>query len=106
MKLKEALGKLPEGGLIDLYDRIFLRVERDNGPAKQLALRELFCWTAYFKEPLSLFYLNELVRFSIGNQFSDVEVILEETCASLFVLVKTGEVLLDELNRSETRGQE
>jgi hypothetical protein len=102
MKLKEALGKLPEGGLTDLYDRIFLRVERDNGPAKRSALRELFCWTAYFKKRLSLFYLNELVHFSIGNQFSDAEVIIEESCASLFVLVKTGGVLLDELNRSET----
>jgi hypothetical protein len=105
IKLKEALGKLPEGGLTNLYDRIFLRVERDNGPAKHLALQELFSWVAYFKEPLSLFYLNEILHILIGNQYSDAEVILEETCASLFILVKTGEVLLEESNRLETETQ-
>ncbi|KAH9203929.1 hypothetical protein DL95DRAFT_471950 [Leptodontidium sp. 2 PMI_412] len=104
MKLKEALGKLPEGRLTNLYDRIFLRVERDNGPAKHLALQELFSWAVYFKEPLSLFYLNEILHLLIGNQYSDAEIILE-TCASLFILVKTGEVLLEESNRSETETQ-
>lgn len=101
MKLKEALGKLPESGLTNLYDRIFSRIERDSGPAKHLVLQELSSWVAYFKEPLSLFFLNDILHFSCGSQYSDAEVILEETCASLFILVKTGEVLFDEANREE-----
>jgi hypothetical protein len=102
MKLKEALGKLPEGGLNNLYDHIFLRVELESGPAKHQTLQELFSWAAYFKEPLSLFYLNEILNLLIGQQYSDAEVILKETCASLFILVKTGEVLLEESSRSDT----
>lgn len=101
MKLKEALGKLPESGLTNLYDRIFSRIERDSGPAKHLVLQELFSWVAYFKEPLSLFFLNDILHFSCGSQYSDAEVILEETCASLFILVNTGELLFDEANREE-----
>jgi hypothetical protein len=89
VKLKEALGKLPEGGLTNLYDHIFFRIERDIGRAKHLALQNLFSWAAYFKEPLSLFNLNEILQISSSDNF-DVESIVAETCASLFVLVKTG----------------
>jgi hypothetical protein len=105
MKLKEALGKLPESGLTNLYDRIFSRIERDSGPSKHLLLQELFSWAAYFKEPLSLFYWNDILHFSYGSQYSDAEVILEETCASLFILVKTGELLFEEANREEIETQ-
>ncbi|KAN0106705.1 hypothetical protein V8E51_009581 [Hyaloscypha variabilis] len=106
IKLKQALENLPEGGLTNLYDRIFMRIERDNGPAKHLVLQEVFSWAAYFKEPLTLFYLNEILESSIGKQYSDAQVILEQTCASLFVLVKTGELLLEESNQAETKTQE
>jgi hypothetical protein len=101
MKLKEAMGNLPESGLTNLHDRIFSRIERDSGPAKHLALQELFGWAAYWKQPLSLFYLNEILHFSCGNQYADAKIILEETCASLFILVKTAEVLFEEANQEE-----
>ncbi len=103
IKLKEALGKLPESGLTNLYDRIFSRIERESGPAKHLALQVFFSWAAYFKEPLSFFYLNDILRFSCDSQNSDAEVILEKTRASLFILVKTGELLLDEANGEEIK---
>jgi hypothetical protein len=106
IKLKQALENFPEGGLINLYDRIFMRIEHDNEPAKHLVLQEVFSWAAYLKEHLTLLYLNEILESSIGKQYSDAQVILEQTCASLFVLVETGELLLEESNQLETKTQE
>jgi hypothetical protein len=102
-QLSAAMDILPESGLTNIYDRIFARIERDNTPAKRLILREIFCWVTYFKQPLSLFCLNQLVSLSAPGQIVDAETILEETCGSLFLMVKTGEVLLDELDRVEDR---
>ena len=102
INLMEALGRLPERGLTNLYDHIFLRIERDTGSARHVALRDLFSWVAYFKEPLSLFNLNEIMQISSGN----VGAIVTETCASLFVLVKTGQVLLEDSTQLDTETQE
>jgi hypothetical protein len=96
-QLRLALGNLPDGGLTGLYDRIFSRIETDTSTVKQLAqLKELFCWTAHFKEPLSLFYLNQIIRFAAKDELFDAEWTIEKTCASLLVIVKTGDVLFDE----------
>lgn len=102
-QLSTAMDVLPEGGLTNAYDRIFARIERDSTPAKRLILREIFCWVTYFKQPLSLFCLNQLVSLSAPGQIVDAETILEGTCSSLFLMVKTGESLLEQLDRVEDR---
>jgi hypothetical protein len=102
VQLRESLKSLPDSNLIGLYDRIFKRIESEAGQAKKLILlQELFCWTAHFSQPLSLYHLNSIIHFAVPNYFFDVEKVIEETCASLFVLKKTGEVLFDEISQRE-----
>jgi hypothetical protein len=41
------------------------------------------------------------VQFSVSNQSFDAKIVFQEKCASLFELVSTGEVLIDELIRAD-----
>jgi hypothetical protein len=97
-RLRLAIDSLPDGGLTGLYDRIFSRIEADSRTSRQMSrLKELFCWTAHFKEPLSLYCLNQIIRIATSDEMFDAKQTIDETCASLLLMVKTGEVLFDEV---------
>lgn len=101
-KLKLALENMSTG-LMELYGRILTRIETTKGSEKTLTqMREIFCWVAYSKEPLSIFYLNHIIQFVVDDDMFDAERIIRTNCTSLFRLVETGQALFDTLMKSET----
>jgi hypothetical protein len=101
-KLKLALENTSTG-LRELYERILTRVETTKGSEKTLAqLREIFCLVAYSKEPLSIFYLNQIIQFVVVDNMFDAERNIKSTCASLLRFVQAGQALFDTLLKLET----
>jgi hypothetical protein len=84
-------------GLPTLYKTILTRVENENGEGKTVAqLKEIFCWVAYSKEPLSVLDLNQIIRFATDVESFDTEKTVN-ICASLFQVAKTRNVLFKTL---------
>ncbi|KAF8250987.1 hypothetical protein K440DRAFT_638823 [Wilcoxina mikolae CBS 423.85] len=98
-QILQALQTLPKG-LLGLYQRIFTRIEKDvtiDDEETLQQLKELFCWTAHSKKPLSLFTLNQRIQLTTSSEMFDTEIAIQTHCSSLLKLTKTGEALFDDL---------
>ncbi|KAJ9647100.1 hypothetical protein H2199_002086 [Coniosporium tulheliwenetii] len=104
-KLRLALEGM-SSGLVELYERIFTRIETKANEKILAQIRELFCWVTYSKEPLSVLYLNQVIQFAIEDETFDVEGIIKNSCASLIGLDQTGRVLCDALIKSEALAED
>jgi hypothetical protein len=100
-KMKLALENMSTG-LTQLYERIFTRIEIVKGNGKTVAqLREIFCLVAHSKEPVSIFFVNQIVQFVTDDDLFDAERVIRKSCASLFQFVETGQALFDTLMKAE-----
>ncbi|KAF8540637.1 hypothetical protein BDD12DRAFT_880276 [Trichophaea hybrida] len=98
-QILQALETLPKG-LLGLYQRIFTRIEKDvtiDDEETLQQLKELFCWAAHSKKPLSLFTLNQRIQLATSSEMFDTEIAIQTHCSSLLKLTKTGEALFDDL---------
>jgi hypothetical protein len=106
--LKQHLDNMPVG-LFALYERIFSRmaaIGSDLNPPTQL--RELFCCLSQFKEPPSVYLLNQVIQYATEDPEFDVESAIAEACASLLSYEETGQLLfrtkiISETNQTQTR---
>jgi hypothetical protein len=91
--LKQHLDSMPVG-LSALYEKIFSRLAAtgsDLNPPMQL--RELFCCLTQFKEPPSVYLLNQVIQYATEDPEFDVESVIAEACASLLSCEETGQLL-------------
>lgn len=100
-QLSAAIENLPTGGLHNVYDRIFHRIEQETTSDERLVIREVFCWFSCSDSPLYLSLLNDLVKACGHNQIYDVETLLDETCSSLFVQTDLRSRFFDHSDKSE-----
>ncbi|KAF2794591.1 hypothetical protein K505DRAFT_324678 [Melanomma pulvis-pyrius CBS 109.77] len=99
--LKQHLDSMP-AGLSALYERIFARMEAAGLDLKsQAQLRELFCCLSQFKEPPSVYILNEFIQYATEDPEFDVESAIADSCASLLSCEEMGRLLLQTKMKSE-----
>ncbi len=99
--LKQHLESMPVG-LSALYEKIFSRMGAtgsDLNPPTQL--RELFCCLSQFKEPPSVYLLNQIIQYATEDPEFDVESVIAEACASLLSCEETGQLLFRKKINSE-----
>jgi tetratricopeptide (TPR) repeat protein len=104
-KLKQTLEDLPTE-LTVLYSNIFARIQANaSGPEQLVQLREFFCVLAHSEKSSTLLYLNQLLE-SVSEGDSDVEDLIENSCASLISLEERGQLLLKNLTKADMFDEE
>ncbi|KAH7087293.1 hypothetical protein FB567DRAFT_591977 [Paraphoma chrysanthemicola] len=100
--LKQHLDSMPVG-LSALYENIFSRIAATGSDSnRSTQLRELFCCLSQFKEPPSVFLLNQIIQYATDNPEFDVETVIVEACASLLTCEETGQLLFQSKIKSES----
>ncbi|KAH7074344.1 hypothetical protein BKA63DRAFT_312072 [Paraphoma chrysanthemicola] len=100
--LKQHLDSMPVG-LSALYEKIFSRIAAtgsDSNLSRQL--RELFCCLSQFKQPPSVYLLNQIIQYATEDPDFDVESVIEKACASLLICEETGQLLFRTKIHSES----